>query len=250
MRNILLLLISFGLVTTFCFFGCSKAMDQAHFVNTQGKGGSTARFTIYGTYLYTVDGTTLTSYDISGGTPVLKDQQEIGFEIETIYPFDGMLFIGSTSVIHIFALDDPAKPLKLSEAISPTVMRRCDPVIAKGTVAYATLRSGTECGGIQSVLAVYNIEDPVHPVQVNTYGLSAPRGLDYKDTVLYVADAPGIHVFSIRDPYNPLYLDKFSTGNHVELITYGSELYAIRRDATDIFSIQNLSKPELLATIE
>ena len=78
---------------------------------------------------------------------------KVGFEIETIFPFKDKLFIGSTSVVHIFSITDPAKPAKLSQAISPTVLRRCDPVVAKDNVAYATLRVNGACGGVQSILA-------------------------------------------------------------------------------------------------
>ncbi len=252
-RNLFFLTSGFLLVTA-CFLGCAKSSDFAPQTSyTQGKSGSTARFTIYGNFLYTVDGTTLTSYDITDGAkPVLRDQQHVGFEIETIYPFNNMLFIGSTSVIHIFNLSNPAKPQKLSQAVSPTAFQRCDPVIAKDSVAYATLRMNiTGCGSSRtsSILAVYDIKDPANPVEKATLGMISPIGLDYSDTILYVTDAPGFHILDISSPYSPVMLGKAGTGNYFEVITYGTELYAIREKATDVFSIEDLTRPTLLATI-
>src|SRR5690349_3143106 len=130
--------------TIFCaiailfLFGCDKA-DISYgggtsYNTTSGQGGSMARFTIVGNYLYTVDKQNLKVYNIAdAGAPVFSTSIPVGFEIETIYPFKNYLFIGSTSMVHIFNIDDPAKPQKTSEAISPTVVRRCDPVVAKDT---------------------------------------------------------------------------------------------------------------------
>ncbi len=43
--------------------------------------------------------------------PSLLQTQDVGFELETIFPFGNRLFIGSTSVIHIFSLTNPIKAL-------------------------------------------------------------------------------------------------------------------------------------------
>src|SRR5688572_152760 len=142
-------------------FGCDKTeSNDSKFGATTGQGGSLARFTIAGNYLYTVDKQNMKVFDITNpSTPVFKRSIPVGFEIETIFPFKDKLFVGSTSVVHIFSIQDPSYPTKLSVAISPNVIRRCDPVVAKDSVAYATLRTNGECGGLQSVLAVYDIKD-------------------------------------------------------------------------------------------
>src|SRR3954471_12778821 len=111
-------------------FACNKTTGDSAAFNSSGQGGSLARFTIAGNYLYTVDRQNLKVYDIANGSqPVFKSSVPVGFEIETIFPFKDKLFIGSTSVVHIFSIEDPALPKKLAEAISPSVMRRCDPVV-------------------------------------------------------------------------------------------------------------------------
>src|SRR5688500_11917843 len=126
-----ILLISF---VSLLFFSCEKSMDSNSISSSPGTGagGSLARFAIVGNYLYTVDKSDLKVYDITNhGDPIFKRTVPVGFEIETIYPFKDKLFIGSTSVVHIFSIQDPSYPTKLSVAISPNVIRRCDPVVAK-----------------------------------------------------------------------------------------------------------------------
>jgi hypothetical protein len=231
--------------------GCTKDGASSDSKGFQGQGGSTARFAINGSWLYTVDMQQLRTYSLADpSNPIPVNTQDVGFEIETIFPFGDKLFIGSTSVIHIFSIDNPAKPEKLSTAISPTVMRRCDPVVAKDTVAFATLRSGGECGGVQSILAVFNIKQITNPVQVASLPLSAPRGLGYADTILYVCDAPGLHIYNIKDAYNPVRLDVISDGEFYDVIPYGGLLFAWTKTGGIIYNIQNPAKPQKLSTIQ
>lgn len=240
----------FLLLSVAFFTACTK--DAAQSVSFQGgQGGSTARFAINGAYLYTVDASMLRTYNLtdpSNPTPV--NTQDVGFEIETIFPFGNKLFIGSTSVIHIFNIDNPAKPEKLSVAISPTVMRRCDPVVAKDTVAFATLRAGAACGGVQSILAVYDIKDITRPVQLASFGLNEPRGLGYSDTVLYVCDPPGLRMFSIKDAFNPRYLGDLKDGDFYDVIPYGNLLFSQTRTGGFIYDISKPAAPVKLSQLQ
>ncbi|TAD81707.1 MAG: hypothetical protein EAY75_17375 [Bacteroidetes bacterium] len=217
---------------------------------TVGTGGSLARFTIAGNFLYTVDASKLTTYDISNpANPVITNTQNVGFEIETIFPFSDRLFIGSTSVIHIFSIANPAQPQKLSEAISPTVMRRCDPVVAKDTVAFATLRSNGECGGVVSVLAVFDIKNITKPVQTKAITMNTPYGLGYADTVLYVCDG-GLQVFNIKNAHNPK-LEKTlpSTDTFFDVIPYGNLLFCWTIKGANVYDITNRINPVKLAEV-
>ncbi len=174
MKKIIFILI----VISISFWQCEKDSSSPKFGSTSGQGGSLARFALVGNYLYTVDAQKLTVYDVvNPGDPTLKNTFNVGFEIETIFPFKDKLFIGSTSVVYIYSISDPVNPQKLSTAISPQVLRRCDPVVAKDTVAFATLRTNGPCGGVQSVLAVYDIKDISNPVQKATYPVPQPYGL-------------------------------------------------------------------------
>src|SRR5687768_3672718 len=235
-------------------FGCDKtSSNESKFGATIGQGGSLARFTIAGNYLYTVDKQNMKVFDITNpSTPVFKRSIPVGFEIETIFPFKDKLFVGSTSVVHIFSIDDPANPQKLSEAISPSVMRRCDPVVAKDTVAYATLRTNDQCGGIASILAVYDIKDVKHPVQRTTRQVSEPYGLGYSGNTLYVCDKQqGIMVFDITQAYNPVFIRNVAaaSGYFIDVIPYNDILVAWVSNGMTLYDISSPQTPSLIKQI-
>lgn len=244
----------FSYILVLFLFGCDKTSDNSAAVApSNGVGGSLARFTIVGNYLYTVDKENLKVFDISTPSqPVFKRSISVGFEIETIFPFKDKLFIGSTSVIHIFNIDDPANPQKLSEAISPTVMRRCDPVVAKDSVAYATLRTNGPCGGTVSVLAVYNIKDVKNPVQVGSAQVGEPYGLGYSGNTLYVCDKfQGLIIYDISNPYNPVRVKNIGIGtaDFVDVIPYNNLLICWVHNGMHLYDISSPQNPTLIKQI-
>ena len=183
--------------------------------------------------------------------PVLKNTVSVDFEIETIYPFKDKLFIGSTSVVYIFSISNPETPEKLSTAISPNVLRRCDPVIARDTVAYATLRTNSACGGwIQSILAVYDIKNIANPVQKTFRNLQHPYGLGFADTCLYVATQRGLNVYSIAKEYNPVFqeIQEPKIGFFMLYLT-AILLLNGQKDEAILFDITNKGNPVFITKI-
>jgi hypothetical protein len=229
---------------------CTKESVSKASLNSSGKGGSMARFTIAGNYLYMVDKSNLKTYDISDpAAPVFKSSSEAGFEIETIFPFKDKLFIGSTSVVHIFSIEDPQHPKKLSTAISPQVFRRCDPVVAKDSVAYATLRTNGPCGGIQSTLAVYNVTDILNPVLVNEILVSEPYGLGYAGNALYVCDKTVLNVYDISNVYYPTLVSQMNDGEYFDVIADGNTLICWIKTGVALYDISDRLAPSLIASI-
>lgn len=217
---------------------------------SSGSGGSTARFAIQGNYLYTIDKENLNVYNITDvANPVLKNTLSVGFEIETIYPFKDKLFIGSTSVVYIYSVDDPESPKRLSTAISPDVIRRCDPVVAKDTVAYATLRTNGACGGTQSVMAAYNIKDISNPIQMTTYPVAEPYGLGYADSALYVCDRYGLYIFNIQRAFAPQMVKQLVNGWYLDVIPWNNTLICQMQDGLNLFDISNRLNPSFITKI-
>jgi hypothetical protein len=63
-----------------------------------GVGGSMARFTIVNNYLYAVSNSALNVVSIANGAdPVFSNKVQMNWGIETLYPFNNRLFIGSTT---------------------------------------------------------------------------------------------------------------------------------------------------------
>ena len=209
------------------FLHCNKesGINTNAAANPNGAGGSTARFTIAGNYLYVVDHTSLKSFEIiNQSNPVYKSKTEIGINIETIFPYQDKLFIGSSSSMYIFSLTNPERPELLAKA-DYTIRMACDPVVAKDNVAYATLRASGPCGGGQSALVVYNITNISSPTLVKTILLWNPYGLGVKSNALYVCEGQqGLTIFNTTDPYDPVAAGSISNEIFYDVIPYGNIL--------------------------
>jgi len=215
-----------GIFMLFLLGSCTKESGNDT-ANSAGAGGSTARFTISGNYLYVVDHISLKAFEISDPLkPVFKSKTDIGINIETIFPYNDKLFIGSSSSMYIFSLSKPDYPQQVAKA-DYIIRMSCDPVVAKESVAYATLRSSGPCGGSQSALVVYNITNMSSPVLVNTISLSTPYGLGMKDKALYVCEGnSGLRVYDITDMYSPKEVGIIGGNTFYDVIPYGDILIA------------------------
>lgn len=166
-----------------------------------GTGGSTARFTLMNSYLYTVDQSHLKLFDVAQpDNPGFVSNINLGFGIETIFPYQNKLFIGTTTGMQIYDASIPAAPTKLSTYAHFT---SCDPVVVQGKYAYVTLRSGTTCARGINELDVLNIEDAAHPVQVSTFPMINPHGLTVSNANLFICEGQsGLKAFDKTDVLN------------------------------------------------
>lgn len=163
-----------------------------------GIGGSTSRFTIKGDYLYTVSYSDLLSYEFkNGNAPIFKSSNNLGWNIETIYPYKDNLFIGSQSGMFIFGLTNPENPNKISTFEHA---RACDPVVVSGNTAFVTLRDGSECTGFLNQLDVIDISDLTNPTLIKSYSMKNPNGMAVNGDKLYLSESAfGIKVLDISD---------------------------------------------------
>lgn len=246
----------YHLITIFilsALISCTKDMASANGAASTGAGGSTARFTIAGNYLYVVDNLSLKAFDISSNTsPVYKSKTEIGINIETIFPYQDKLFIGSSSTMYVYSLSDPSRPSQLGKA-EYQIRMSCDPVVARDSVAYATLRSNGPCGFSQSALVVYNIKNISSPQLMKSLFLTTPYGLGIKNNSLYVCEGPyGIRVFNIANTYDPIQVHEIRSNNTTfyDVIPYGNILIAQVNDGFILYDIgTNPMQPAFLSRI-
>jgi hypothetical protein len=160
-----------------------------------GVGGSMARFTLVNDYLYTVDQTTLRTFNISTlNKPNLANSTIFGWGIETIFPNNDKLFLGSTTGLFIIDIANPVQPKLLSNFAHA---RKCDPVFVEGNLAYVTLNGGGACGGFGSQLDVIDITSLTQPKLLKTYPMKQPKGLSILDNTLYLCD-DGLKIFDVK----------------------------------------------------
>jgi len=247
MKRINIILIALPVVLLFPH--CTK--ENAAGPSASGAGGSTARFTISGNYLYVVNSTSLKAFDISNpvGAPELKSTTELGINIETIFPYQDKLFIGSSSSMYIYSLTDPEKPKQLAKA-DYVIRFSCDPVVAKDSTAYATLRATGRCGFNMSALVVYDIKDITKPVLKKEVPLSGPYGLGISDTALYVCEGSGgLKVYDIRNTYSPELIRTLTGDTFYDVIPYGNILICQVASGIALYDISVRHQPLFLSRI-
>ena len=181
------------------------ANNNAFGNSNTGVGGSTARFTFAQKHLYTVDQSTIRTWDPL--TLQKLDERQLGWGIETIYPFKDKLFIGSNTGMFIFTIEQNGQPSLQSTF---THARACDPVVADDETAYVTLRTGTNCAGNNNQLDVIDIKTLTAPKLLKTIPMLNPRGLALHNGKLYICEGQyGFKVFSVnKDDVKEISFDK------------------------------------------
>ncbi|MPL78566.1 hypothetical protein SDC9_24435 [bioreactor metagenome] len=166
-----------------------------------GLAGSMARFTLNNNFLYAVHNSSLKVFSINP-TPGITMNPEILLDrqVETIFPYNNHLFLGTTTGMMVYSLSNPAAPAFVSvfEHINS-----CDPVVIEGNYAYVTLRSGTQCNGFTNQLDVVDISSLAHPFLVKSYPMFNPHGLGIDNHILFICDGDaGLKVYDATDPMN------------------------------------------------
>jgi len=196
-----------------------------------GTGGSMARFTVYEDILYTVDNSSLRLFSISTPSdPNMIKEMYVGWNIETLYPYDNKLFLGSTTGMFIYSLQDPSNPEFISQFMHAS---SCDPVVVEGNYAYVTLRAGNLCGDVNSQLDVIDISDIQNPEQIAEYSMEEPYGLGIDDTLLFVCDGTaGLKIYNAADPktIDQHKLAQYSNIQAFDVIPLGDVLVMIGTD--------------------
>lgn len=229
---------------------CSKdgSISTSNGSDVTGQGGSLAKFTIVGNYLYTVDGTSLGVFDISNGqAPVFINKTEIGRGIEAIFPYKNKLFIASSTGMYLYTLDNPTHPVEESYVQHLT---GCDPVVVNDSIAFLTIHGGNRCRSTINQLQVYDIRNIRYPVFISALDLTNPYGLGLKDTVLYVCDnGVGLRSFSVKNPYQIKALSIETSENFFDVIPMDTSMVCMLSNGVAFYNIKNPGQIQKLSTI-
>lgn len=212
-----------------------------------GTGGSMARFAIRGDYLYVVDWSSLITFEISAADPVMHDKQNVGWMIETIFPYNDNLFIGSGNSMYIYDISNPVSPKQLSRFRHATA---CDPVVVEGDYGFVTLRDGKVCPNKagENQLEVIDVKDLLNPERIGIYKMINPQGLGIDNGDLFISEGDhGLKILDASDPYDVKLLRHIEDirtydvipNNGVLIVTGGSGI--IQYDYSDINNLKELS---------
>jgi len=216
---------------------------------TTGIGGSLARFTIANNFLYAIDSYSLDIVDVTfPSSPKAKTEIPLGWLPETLFPYNGNLFIGTRLGMQIFDLATPESPALLSTF---SHVLSCDPVVVEGDYAYVTLFTGNTCNQGVNELQVINIKDLTAPTLVKTYPMTSPHGLGIDNGTLFVCDGTdGLKVYNASDVYKikENQLAHYKEMNAIDIIPFKNIAMMISEDGlyqydySDIQNIRLLSK--------
>ncbi len=216
-----------------------------------GTGGSMARFTIQGDYLYAIDMSNLHVFDITNLTkPEAGAKVEIGWGIETIFPYKKNLFIGSQTGLHIYDISSPGYPVRLSTLEH---VLSCDPVVVKDTIAFVTLRSGTTCrSDFGDQLDVIDISNLKKPELLTSFPMYNPHGLGVDGNLLFICEGEkGLEIYKTDDLLNisSNKITEFTGIDAYDVIPYRNTLLMIGNDGLYQFDYSNPEQIELLSTL-
>ncbi|MEM6644328.1 MAG: hypothetical protein AAF616_15220 [Bacteroidota bacterium] len=167
-----------------------------------GQIGSINKIAVQDGHLYTVSRSQLSVYQTAPFTQLMREN--VGSNLETVYPFNNRLFIGTNNSVEIFNVEDPAQPQYESSYWHAT---SCDPVLpVSEETAYATLRTGdfAACPGDINALIVLGLSHQRGDVrEIQEIPMESPYGLTMIDNLLYVGEGEnGLKIFDAASEQN------------------------------------------------
>lgn len=229
----------------------SFSSNYAAASQSYGTGGSMARFTLLNQHLYAVDESTMRVFDVEEpAAPTFVKPIDLGWGIETIFPFKDVLFIGSNNGMHIYDASTPSSPTRM--AVYEHV-QACDPVVVNEDYAFVTLRNGTACWNGVNELQVIDIKDLYHPKLTKAYPMLNPHGLGLAGDYLYVTEGVhGLKSFNVSDvmAIDQNQLEFLEKEKSVDLIPGPNSLIVIGPDGVCQFDYSNPSKLRKLSCIQ
>jgi hypothetical protein len=225
--------------------GSSFSSDAAGSSQSSGVGGSMARFAVSGEYLYAVDDRNLITFDIQNPEPAHNGSKNVGWAIETIFPYENSLFVGSAAAMYIYDISNPASPAHISTYWHATA---CDPVVVEAGIAYVTLRQSEMCPWGVNRLEVIDVGNLANPHKIAFYDMINPHGLGIDDGYLFVSEGKhGLKILDAEDPKNVNELRHIKDIETYDVIPFNNVLMVtgesgiVQYDYSDIHDLQLLS---------
>ena len=230
----------------------SSSVSKSTSPTSNGVSGSTSRFAIVNERLYAVSQSEMKLFNLQNPENPTKDGSlNLGFGIETIFPYKDKLFLGTTTGVQIWDNKNPQKPTYLSRLDHA---RACDPVVVENDIAYVTLRSVnnfSRCGGaIANQLDVIDVSNAASPVLLKTYSMQSPYGLGIDNKKLFICEGTsGLKTFDATKPMDIKQLQHFKDMNAYDVIPLNNTLMLIGKDGLYQYDYSNPTSLKLLSKI-
>ncbi len=243
---------------------CTEESAAFDATTSAAVNGSYSQIIVVGDNLYGLNGDRLSTVDISDkDNVVVIDEQTLDFDIESIFHYDGLLFVGSSSAMYIYEIDsETGIPSRQSvteyTSFFDGVVCFSDPIVTNETHAYVTLHtvelvSNDFCSRIQEVneLRIYDFQDRENPRLKNVIDMAQPKGLGIDGNLLFVCDGwNGLAVFDISDKEQPHRLSIFDGFESFDVIPRNGVLIVVAKDELRQYDYTDPQDIRLLSTIE
>jgi hypothetical protein len=208
-----------------------------------------ARFALSRDRLYTVGLSELQVFNTSvAEKPLFVSKQYIGWDIETIFPMDNYLFIGSNTGMYIFDATNKDNPVQKSRFEHARV---CDPVISDGDYAYVTLRSGNRCAGFTNQLDVLSVKDVSNPILIRSYPMTNPHGLSKDGNTLMICEgAEGLRMLDATSPSDIKTLNLLKGFHTYDVIALGGIALVSATDGLYLVDYSDPKNPFITSSIK
>jgi hypothetical protein len=229
--------ISFIFLIIFVFACADDSLNPAGNFSGIGTGGSLASFLVTNNNLYVLSDDEMLTYNLNNESRLtFTTALKLPSHLETISPYENFLFIGSTDAVYFLERSNGDMPTLISTYEHVTA---CDPVVARNSVAYSTIRS-TNCRGIISgvdLLDAIDISDIANPKVIYSTQVDSPYGLAVNDDFLFVCEAGGITIFNTDVVTNPILISKTKIGDGVALDIIQNDGFLIVMTTQGIFNV-------------
>ncbi len=216
-----------------------------------GVAGSMARFMLNQQYLHSIaQPWVLKTIDVSNPAAMVQTDSIYSWrEMETLFKYKGNLFVGTTTGMVIYSLENPSSPKFVSDI---NHINACDPVVVENNIAYVTLRSGTFCRNITNQLDVIDISDITKPKHLKSYPMFNPHGLGIDNGTLFICDgADGLKVYNASNPLaiQSNIIAHFKNIDTFDVIPLGDVLLLIGQDGLFQYDYSDPANIKLLSRI-
>ena len=202
-----------------------SAVPSSFAGNSNDQSGTVNRITWANGYVYMITNKNLAIINDNTSFNVVPANNDLFLEedMETIFPYNNNLFVGSRSAMNIYSIESPENPQEVYTFDHATA---CDPVLPTDDVAYITLRTGdfSDCPGHTNALIVLDISDLSDPDEEQEISMKSPYGMTLFDNTLYVGEgANGLSIFDVSDREDPVLLEQIEGVTAYDVIKHPSE---------------------------
>ncbi len=169
-------------------------------------------------HVYVISNSFLTVFSDNQNLQLIQSEQA-GWRMETIYPQDESLYIGTRNSVQVYNIETPTNPRWQA---SFDHVDSCDPVLPDGDVAYVTLRTNNSgCPGDINALLVLDISQENRISQLQEIEMLSPFGMTKIGDVLYVGEGDnGLKTFDASNGSNLSMIDYDSTVQAYDVIAH------------------------------